>query len=256
MQSELFIVAYVLLFAVIFLTVSGGVKLGNRNVRRNPELKLEGHGSFESAVFGLMALLVAFTFAGAANRYEARRDLITKETNAIDVAYRRIDLVAPAAQAQLRNDFRAYVTERLDFYQKYSDLSDSDKAREDVLVRQNKIWNDGVEATRHAGTAPTTLFIQALNDVFDVTTERAVALTAHPPVSVYVLLGVAILSASLLAGYGMGIKQSRSLIHTLGFAFIMATALYVIFDMEFPRFGFIRIDAADKILVELRDSMK
>jgi hypothetical protein len=36
----------------------------------------------------------------------------------------------------------------------------------------------------------------------------------------------------------------------------MALAVYVILDMEYPRVGLIRVDAADQVLVELRDSMK
>jgi hypothetical protein len=40
------------------------------------------------------------------------------------------------------------------------------------------------------------------------------------------------------------------------FALIMATTVYVILDLEFPRLGIIRIDAFDQVLVELRQSMR
>ena len=40
------------------------------------------------------------------------------------------------------------------------------------------------------------------------------------------------------------------------FAVVMAVSFLVILDLEFPRFGLIRIDAFDQVLVELRDSMK
>jgi hypothetical protein len=36
----------------------------------------------------------------------------------------------------------------------------------------------------------------------------------------------------------------------------MSLTVYVIIDIEFPRLGLIRIDAADQMLVELRNSMK
>ena len=35
----------------------------------------------------------------------------------------------------------------------------------------------------------------------------------------------------------------------------MSLTVYVIIDIEFPRLGLIRIDAADQVLVELRNSM-
>jgi len=36
----------------------------------------------------------------------------------------------------------------------------------------------------------------------------------------------------------------------------MALALYVILDLEFPRLGFIRLDAYDQMLVDVRESMR
>ena len=40
------------------------------------------------------------------------------------------------------------------------------------------------------------------------------------------------------------------------YALIMASSLYIILDLEYPRFGLIRIDAADQVLIDVRDSMK
>jgi hypothetical protein len=62
--------------------------------------------------------------------------------------------------------------------------------------------------------------------------------------------------SSLLAGYAMAGGKARSWIHMVGFALIMATTVYVILDLEFPRLGIIRIDAFDQVLVELRQTMR
>ena len=53
------------------------------------------------------------------------------------------------------------------------------------------------------------------------------------------LVGLALASA-LLAGYGMAGGKSRNWLHILGFAAVMAVAVYVIIDLEFPRLGLIR----------------
>ena len=37
---------------------------------------------------------------------------------------------------------------------------------------------------------------------------------------------------------------------------MMALAVYVILDMEFPRFGLIRVDAFDQALIDVRASMQ
>jgi hypothetical protein len=61
---------------------------------------------------------------------------------------------------------------------------------------------------------------------------------------------------SMLAGYGMAAGRERSWGHMVGFAVITAVAVYVILDLEYPRLGLIRVDAADQALIELRETMK
>jgi hypothetical protein len=40
------------------------------------------------------------------------------------------------------------------------------------------------------------------------------------------------------------------------FATMLSTAVYVIIDLEFPRLGLTRVDAADQNLIEIRQSMQ
>ena len=58
----------------------------------DPEGAHTGTGPVEGAVFALFGLLVAFSFSGAAERFDVRRQLIVEEANAIGTAYLRIDL--------------------------------------------------------------------------------------------------------------------------------------------------------------------
>ena len=62
--------------------------------------------------------------------------------------------------------------------------------------------------------------------------------------------------AAFLAGHAMAIAKYRGRLHTICFAIVMTAAVYVIIDFEFPRFGLIRIDSFDQLLVEVRDGMK
>src|SRR5262245_29091520 len=67
----------------------------------------------ESAAATLLALLLAFTVAGAAERFDARRRLIVDEANAIGTAYLRLDLLPPDRQPALRRQFGAYLDSRI-----------------------------------------------------------------------------------------------------------------------------------------------
>jgi hypothetical protein len=122
---------------------------------------------------------------------------------------------------------------------------------------QGPIWAEAVAACK-TGSNPqaTILLLPALNQMIDITTTRTMAAEMHPPAVVFIMLAVAALASSLLAGYGMAGGKSRSWVHMLAFAAIMAVTVYVILDIEYPRLGLMRVDAFDRALVELRQSMK
>lgn len=50
--------------------------------------------------------------------------------------------------------------------------------------------------------------------------------------------------------------ESRSWLHMLCFAVVIAVAVFVILDLEYPRLGLTRVDAFDQARVQLRDSMR
>jgi hypothetical protein len=59
------------------------------------------------------------------------------------------------------------------------------------------------------------------------------------------------LASVLLAGYGMGEGKRPSRFHMLLFPLVLATAVFVIIYIEFPRIGFVRIEKADHFLTHL-----
>jgi hypothetical protein len=68
------------------------------------------------------------------------------------------------------------------------------------------------------------------------------------------LAGLSLVCA-LLAGYVMCGTKVRSWLYMLLVAATMSLTLYVILDLEYPRFGLIRIDGADQVLIELQKHM-
>src|SRR3954470_7110389 len=106
------IVVLVAIFASTLILLEVGRRIGVRRRVLDPEGAVAGLGAIESAVFGLMGLLLAFPFSGAASRFDVRRQLIVEETNAIGTAYLRLDLLPTSYQPRLRDDFRSYVDAR------------------------------------------------------------------------------------------------------------------------------------------------
>jgi hypothetical protein len=79
---------------------------------------------------------------------------------------------------------------------------------------------------------------------------------AKPPLVVFLLLAGLGLVGALLVGYGTSTIKDRSWLHTVVFAGILSLTVYVIVDLEFPRYGLIRADAAAEVLNDLRKSMR
>jgi hypothetical protein len=245
------------LVAGMFAMQEIGRRLGVRARTLAGEAAVAGTGVVEGAVFALLGLLIAFTFSGAASRFDERRKLIVEEANAIGTAYLRLDLLPPAAQPDLRESFRRYLDTRLAAYRALPDLAKAEAELARAAGMQQEIWKKSLAAA--AGSQPATmLLLPALNEMFDITTTRTMAAKMHPPTVIFALLcGLALLSA-LLAGYAAaaGGTKARNWVHTTVFALTLAGAVYVILDIEFPRVGLIRVDAFDQVLVDLRQSMR
>ena len=216
-----------------------------------------GAGAVETAIFALFGLLIAFTFSGAASRFDHRRDQIVAEANAIGTAYLRIDLLPAEAQPPLRALFREYLGSRLATYRKLPDLRAAKAEYDRSVALQGEIWARAVAAARSVeNPAVPSLVVPALNDMFDIATARLAATRTHVPQVILVLLFGLALAAALVVGYSTSLDQRRYWFRTVIFAVVISSSIYVTLDLEFPRFGLIRVDSADQLLVELLQQMR
>ena len=235
-----------------------GRRIGTARLARDPEGLAKGAAAAEAAVFGLLGLLIAFTFSGAASRFEDRRHLVVAEANAIGTAYLRLDLLPVDAQPEMRTLFGRYLDARLATYQNVDDLIFAKAKLSESTALQGNIWTKAWAACQRPGAAAqaTMLLLPALNEMIDITTTRQMATQNHPPLVIFLLLGGLSLVGALLVGYGSSPNKDRSWFHMVVFAAILSLTVYVIVDLEFPRLGLIRVDAADQVLIELRQSMQ
>lgn len=216
-----------------------------------------GLGAVEGAVFALMGLLIAFTFSGAAARFDARRQLIVEEANDLGTAYLRLDLLPPGPRAAVQESFRRYVDTRLAAYRAVADMELVRAKIAEYQTLQNEIWTQAVAGCQQtAGTTCGVLLLPALNAVFDIASTRIAAVRMHPPMIIYGMLGVVALACALLAGFSMGGDARRSWLHVLGFAAILSLTIYVTVDLEYPRLGLIRVDDFDQLLLDVRAGIR
>lgn len=237
----------------VLAMLEAGRAFGRRRRSRGEEVG--SGGAIEGAVFAIFGLLVAFTFSGAASRFEGRRALITQEANAIGTAWLRLDLLPADHQPAVRDDMRRYVDARLATYAAIGNDERVQAARVSADALQGEIWTKAIAGCRADGVPATmSLVLPAFNDLFDLATTRLMATRDHPPMIIYIMLVALALTCAFLAGTGLAQERPNRL-HAYGFAVVMALTVYVILDLEFPRLGLIRVDAADQVLHEVRATM-
>ncbi len=244
------------LFAGSLILQEIGRRLGTRHAANVPGGAPAGLGAIESAVFALMGLLLAFTLSGALQRFDARRQLIVDEANAIRTVNLRIDLLPAGAQPALRQRLRDYVTARLELYRAPMDFSRfteefSAEGQKRIRAVQGELWRTAVsDCTAHSLPAACTLLLPAMNQLFDVGETRFTIGQRHPPNAIFIMLFGIGLASSLLAGFGMGGGRTRSWLHVVGFAAAVAITLFIITDLEVPRLGLITLGAFDHVLYD------
>lgn len=246
------------LFAGIVLFIELGRRLGRSHLDRENRGLTKGADAAEGAVFGLLALLIAFTFFGAASRFDDRRHLVAEEANTIGTAYQRLDLLPDEAQPELRALFRRYLEVRLATYRDAENREYTQQELDQGSALQDEIWRKAVLATRRPDASPpaTSLVINSLNEMFDITDTRVAATRNHPPRIVYWLLAGLCLIAGLLVGYATSVNPDRSWLHRFVFAAILTLTVYVTIEIEYPRMGLIRVDSADQALIDLRRHLR
>ena len=221
--------------------------------------RVKGLGAIEGAIFGLLGLILAFSFSGALTRFDARRHLVIEEANDIGTAWLRISLLPADAQPSMRELFRRYLDSRIEVYKRVPDMPDMEAVRA-ALARstnlQSEIWALAVSSSREAGTAQAPLLLlPALNTMFDIATTRTEATRLDPPMIIFALQGALTLACSLFAGYDMAIRRRLNVLYSVAFAVVLSVTAYVIIDLEYPRHGLIQVSDSDQVLIDLRRSM-
>jgi hypothetical protein len=244
------------MFVSVLTSIEVGYRVGLLRRARGRASHLGESKAIETSVFGLMGLLIAFIFAGAAVRFDSRRVVIGEEANAIETAYLRLDLLPPDSQPALRQDFRAYLQSRLAVGHDIPNMTAVNEDLKRAAMLQSKIWKGSVEALKKSESPATSMLVlSALNAMIDISTVRTVGMISHLPLLVVLLLAVTVFLASFLTGYSISAFGARDWLSAIIFAVAVTFATYVTLDYEYPRIGLIRTEATDQVLVDVLERM-
>jgi hypothetical protein len=251
--NEWFIFAALLV--LLFLATETGFKLGRRARSGIDEHTRSEITMIQAAVLGLLALLLGFTFSMSASRFDTRKQLILEESNAIGTTFLRARLLPEPRRTEVSNVLRRYVDVRIEFYMSGTDRIKLRQATDQTEQLHNELWSRAVAVAEKDPRAVTTgLFLQSLNEMIDLHAKRMAALDNHVPETIFMLLYVVSVLSMGLVGYGCGLGTRRNLLATMTAAFLVASVILLLVDLDRPRRGLIK--TGHKSMVNLRDSLK
>lgn len=237
--------------AAIGIAIEIGYRFGERH---------GGQGSgnvttLESAVLGLLALMIGFTFAMALTRFDARREAILSEANAIGTTALRARLLPQPHRTEVLALMREYVGIRIDVTSRAASRPLLQTAIDQSNKVQEALWRHvQAVAARDSGMVPTGLFIQTLNEMIDYQAKRlAVLRNRVPNIVMIALFGVATV-AGAFAGYASGLDDRRTRAPVFLMGFLVAGVILLILDLDRPGSGF--IDVSQQPLIDAAASIR
>jgi len=208
--------------------------------------------TIETALLGVIGLLLGFSFSMSAGRFESRRDVMIDEGNAIGTAYLRAGLLADAERDDIRRTLRDYIDARIAIYGAGNDRTRLSEVESQADAAQVHIWRVAAAAVRREPRElPAALLIQSLNEMIDLDSKRAAIFRNRVPPVIPVLLIVTAFLGMAGAGYQSAIAGRRRRGLTSLLAISLAGIIFVILDLDRPWSGTIRVSQA--AMLELRE---
>jgi hypothetical protein len=232
-----------------------GFRLGRREHKQELDSSRTASGALKGSVYGLVALLLGFSFSATNARYDLRQRLVLDQANAVGTCYLRAGLLEKPYCDRIRESLRRYLRARLEYAAAGEDQARLSRANAEIERYLDDLWNVVEESNRHHPDAVrNSLIIAAANEVIDLSSTRAWAGRNHLPAPVLVLLIASVLVTGVLLGHSSGQAQRRHPTLWLAANLIFALVLFVVLDFDRPHRGLIRVDPTP--LVELESTLR
>jgi hypothetical protein len=241
----------------------GGYRLAHLSMahlsKEERETRLEALselGPMEGAIAGLLALVLAFSFNLAAQRFDKRQSFVISHASATETAYLRCSLLDPGDRTYCEDQLRSYV----DLYVAYGAAS-RDPEEIEAIVRkadaiEQALWARVAAVTRERPTHANVAEVEAINEVIDRRTDRIASNRILVPEMVTVVMLALCVTWAAIGGYSYGLKHNEKKAAWVVFSVLVAIVVYVTIDFDRPRRGPLRLDAGNQSMIDLRDELQ
>jgi hypothetical protein len=242
---------FLVTLALVLLAVEVGYRLGQLRQKAASHEKEAPVGAMVGATLGLLAFLLAFTFGMAANLFQAKREVVLDEANAIGTTYLRADFLPESRQRAVRDLLREYVDVRLAAVET-GDVATAIRRSEQI---HGQLWAQANASMReNPGSIAAGLFVQTLNDVIDLHAKRIlIAVRSRIPPTIWVaLLAIAFFAFGTM-GYHSGLAVTNRSFAVIAVAIIFSGVIWLVRDLDTATEGTLQV--SQQAMIDLRNSM-
>lgn len=238
------ILGFVIFTVEIGFNISRRTKKGTINQNISP---------MTAGLGGLLAFILALTFSMAASRNDTRKQLVIDEANAIGTAYLRSDLLPEPTKSKSKQLLKDYLDNRIPAAQSVASTNEA-LQRHDQL--QTALWNNAMQAHPLLRADSAKMYIESLNQIFDLHTLRVnKGLYSRIPSVIWATLGFLTFLTMGLTGMQIGAQsKTRLLIATIPFTLAFSLVFTLIIELDRPSRSV--LDISHTALIELRNSLK
>jgi hypothetical protein len=223
---------FVGMVAIVLLSVYVGFSFARLRRKALPREEDTSVNTIVGATVGLLAFILAFTFGLTASRFEARKELLLAEINAIETTFLRTGLIPEPHRSAVRALLREYVDIRVELVRRPEDLAQA--VRESQRL-QGLMWPHAAALAKADLRNPdiVSLFVDSLNEMFDMQTKRVTVGIFYriPWVIRMALFGLTILTM-LGVGYLLGVSGKANWLLVLVFSLAFSGLITLIADLD------------------------
>jgi hypothetical protein len=206
------------------------------------------------SVLTMLALLLAFTYSMAENRFETRRQLVIEEANAIGTTYLRAKTLPEPRSSEIQHLLRQYAALRVEIGDKVSgDMETIREIRNRTTKVNDVLWSHAAAIARETQNPVISIFLQSLNEMIDLREKRWAAFNNRVPSSIYIVIVIFSIITVWLVGYYFKSHGRREQMMTIMFSLLVSLVIWLIMDLDQPVRGAIR--TSQQSLIDLNQSL-
>lgn len=235
----------VILITLLSVIIEAGFRAGRWLSVRGGEKGLSKHpmeASVTTALLGLMAFMLGFTFSMAAKRYSDLRALSLADHNHAGTLMLRADLLPDEDRDRAKALIEEYVQIRHDAVAAH-DLKVLPKVFERSEAIQQQLWSAAATLRRDTGNTAINLYLTTLNQLIDTDAQRrARAFSNRFPSALWATLFFLLFLATVMIGINSGLHGRRSRLASSALIVAFSVVIVLIIDLDRPISDIVRRD--------------